>query len=181
MSMINQKVYLSKSNRANPDYVSMVRVHLEDRGYEVVEHEGGEYDKKLLVQCKYMVMVGVEQPATHNDGIVKVGKGQYMQLKNRVFNRWANNLYFSHTNDVDGKEEPVFRNVEPGKILDHDNWTTAYGSLECNMSSFRKLLRIGAPAKSKDNGLGDPIDRDIGIGELLVQPVCHLACITLFD
>ena len=174
-----RSVYLSKSNRANPDYVSMVRVYLEERGYEVIEHQGGEYDSSLLYQCKYMVMVGIDRPSSHGEGIVMVGKGQYNQLRERKNRGLDRNIYFSHTDEftspITGKpvEEPVFRSVITNGVVDEDNWTMRYGMLRCKMSSYHRMTVLASHAKRPRP---EPCDTDMD--KVIFKT--HLACITLF-
>ena len=175
-----RKVYLSKSNRANPDYVSMIRTYLEDKGYEILEHQGGTYDASLLYQCKYMVMVGIDRPSNSGEGIVMVGKGQYHQLRERINRGLDRNLYFSHTATTStiGKDEPVFRSVITNGIVDEDNWTTKYGMLRCKMSSVHRLLQIASHAKKGADHDVDKNSQHLGGGEVFFKT--HLACITLF-
>ena len=174
-----RKVYLSKSNQANPDYVSMVRVYLKDKGYEIIEHTGGPYDPRLLLQCKFMVMVGIDRPSSHGEGLVMVGKGQYNQLRERVAHGLDNNIYFSHTvtTSTIGKDEPVFRSVITSGIVDENNWTHGYGRLRCKMSSIRRLIPIASHAKKGADHDVDKSSQHLGGGTVFKT---HLACITLF-
>lgn len=192
--MSNGKIYLSKSNRANPDYVMLVRTHLEELGYEVLEHQGGDYDHNLMFEARYMVMVGQECPSKMNDGVVMVGKGQYNQMslrKARSTNYY--HLYYSHTNG-DGK--PIFKSVQLGGVVDVNNWTTGYGKLIVNINTVRSLHPRKNPIhqyrKKRPRPVPEPMDTvteklqdemmDRMEGELVDQlkPRPHLACITLF-
>lgn len=77
------KVYLAKSNRANPDLVSKVRQTLSLFNLEIVEFTGGEYSHKELLKCEYLVIVPDLNNATYNNhGDIKigVGKGLYEQF-----------------------------------------------------------------------------------------------------
>ena len=179
--MSNTKVYLSKSNRANPDYVMLVRKHLEELGYEILEHQGGEYDEKLMFRARYMVMIGQSSAA---GGTTIVGKGQYEQLRKRR-NRSTNyyHLYFTHTDD-DGK--PVFRGVVNDGVLDENNWTTGYGRLQIKngirvLRPCRRPRPVPEPMDTVTEKLQDEM-MDRMEGELVDQlkPRPHLACITLF-
>lgn len=74
------KVYLAKSNRANPDLVSSVRQTLSKYDVEVVEFKGGTYSHKQLLECDVMVIVPATDTLWREEGII-LGKGLYEQLQ----------------------------------------------------------------------------------------------------
>jgi hypothetical protein len=74
------KVYLAKSNRANPDVVSSVRQTLSKYDVEVVEFKGGTYSHKQLLECDIMVIVPATDTIWGEEGII-LGKGLYEQLE----------------------------------------------------------------------------------------------------
>ena len=74
------KVYLAKSNRANPDVVSSVRQTLSKYDVEVVEFKGGTYSHKQLLECDIMVIVPATDTIWDEEGII-LGKGLYEQLE----------------------------------------------------------------------------------------------------
>jgi hypothetical protein len=74
------KVYLAKSNRANPDVVSSVRQTLSKYDVEVVEFKGGAYSHKQLLECDVMVIVPATDTLWREEGII-LGKGLYEQLE----------------------------------------------------------------------------------------------------
>jgi hypothetical protein len=74
------KVYLAKSNRANPDLVSSVRQTLSKYDVEVVEFKGGAYSHKQLLECDMMVIVPDTHTIWREEGII-LGKGLYEQLE----------------------------------------------------------------------------------------------------
>ena len=74
------KVYLAKSNRANPDVVSSVRQTLSKYDVEVVEFKGGTYSHKQLLDCDMMVIVPATDTIWREEGII-LGKGLYEQLE----------------------------------------------------------------------------------------------------
>lgn len=55
--MKKMKVYLAKSNKANPDVVARVRQTLSNYNLEIVEFKGGTYSHKQLLECDQMVIV----------------------------------------------------------------------------------------------------------------------------
>jgi len=82
------KVYLAKSNRANPDVVTRARQILSKFNLEIVEFKGGSYSHKQLLECDYLVVV----PEGLNSSEVSVGKGLYEQIK--TFKRQKQNTKF---------------------------------------------------------------------------------------
>jgi hypothetical protein len=76
-NMNKPKVYLAKSNRANPNYVSKVRQMMEEYDIEIVEFTGGTYNSKDLVECNQLVVI----PEINKSGKVQpLGKGLYTQI-----------------------------------------------------------------------------------------------------
>ena len=73
--MLIPKVYLAKSNKANPDLVSKVRQNLTQFEVEIVEFTGGTYTHKPLLSCDLLIVV----PDLTNSDII-VGKGLYEQI-----------------------------------------------------------------------------------------------------
>jgi hypothetical protein len=154
-------VYLSKSNHSNPDQVMKVREWLDQKGFTVIEHKGGEYDESLLRQTRMMIMVGCNKI---EGGFTAVGKGQYGQLKYRVNHGLVQNYY------VAGKiyGNLILRKVLVGKIVDADNWTHNYGTLRVKMESTIRISPSHEPVPPMKSCI---IEDGINI---------HLACITLF-
>ena len=70
------KVYLAKSNRANPNLVSKVRQTLSNFNIQIVEYTGGSYNHNQLMECEQLVVV----PDLSNEEFF-VGKGLYEQIQ----------------------------------------------------------------------------------------------------
>ena len=73
------KVYLAKSNRANPDVVSSVRQIISKYNVEVVEFKGGAYSHKQLLECDMLIIVPSMDTLWREEGIT-LGKGLYEQI-----------------------------------------------------------------------------------------------------
>ncbi len=100
-----KKVYLAKSNKANPNIVSAVRQTLAKFEIEIVEFTGGQYSHDLLLCCETLIVIPDLSNVTlrydeghgiynKNDNIyeiwsVPIGKGLYEQI--RAFNNQSNN------------------------------------------------------------------------------------------
>lgn len=75
--MKKMKVYLAKSNRANPNLVARVRQTLSNYNLEIVEFKGGTYSHKPLLECEQLVVV----PEELGVDSVNVGKGLMEQIQ----------------------------------------------------------------------------------------------------
>lgn len=83
------KVYLSRSNAADPAVFSVVKAAIENLGHEVVTFNGGAYSKEPLLSCDALVVVPSAQmlpgfkkgntSTSLEDYQPDVGKGQYEQ------------------------------------------------------------------------------------------------------
>ena len=189
--MDDYRIYLSKSNRANPDYVMVVREYLNELGYKVIEHEGGAYNEDFLYTCKKMVMVGMHSPTHMNKGEVLIGKGQYHQLNGRRNRGMVQNYYFSHEEEGN----PIFRKIAEIRVMNEDNWVSEYGLFKINMHTIVRLRSPLRPiALTRDDGIERmEVERErkpkrrpkpehdsehLGAGNMFTT---HLACITLFN
>jgi hypothetical protein len=75
------RVYLAKSNRANPNIVSNVRITLNNFDVDVIEYSGGQYSNVLL-SCDYLVVVPESTPnLTDLSSEISIGKGLYEQIE----------------------------------------------------------------------------------------------------
>ena len=74
------KVYLAKSNRANPDHVSVVRQTLSNFDVEVVEYKGGEYSHDDLLKCELLFIVPDSSTYDDINDSYNVGKGLFEQI-----------------------------------------------------------------------------------------------------
>jgi hypothetical protein len=76
--MTKPKVYLAKSNKANPNLVSRVRQDLSNFNIDVIEYTGGTYTHKPLLECNLLIVVPDLSDKTNNSIII--GKGLYEQI-----------------------------------------------------------------------------------------------------
>jgi hypothetical protein len=117
------KVYLSKSNLANPNVVSKLRQLLIDNGFEVAEWTGGAYNiKEMLKNTVAMFQV------THPEGyeglpnIAIYGRGITSEFK--AAEEKKNPVYI-----YDGED---FYQVVGSKLLDENNYKTRWAKMELN-------------------------------------------------
>lgn len=71
------KVYLAKSNKANPDLVAKTRQILSKFNIEILEFKGGNYSHDIMLECDMLVVV----PYIDSDGSVIIGKGLFDQME----------------------------------------------------------------------------------------------------
>jgi hypothetical protein len=82
-----KKIYLAKSNRANPNLVSKVRETLSKFNVEIIEYTGGQYSHNSLLQCEELIVVPdiseafdfINKEFGDNHWICPIGKGLYEQ------------------------------------------------------------------------------------------------------
>lgn len=108
--MKKKKVYLAKSNHANPNKLISLRNQLKDLGVEIVEYKGGQYSNKALLECEYLIVLPSDDKATielenelmsdinYYDGeekVIKVlGKGLYTQIEDFCnLTKYSDNVY----------------------------------------------------------------------------------------
>lgn len=80
---MTKKVYLAKSNRANPDLVSRVRQMLSKFDVEIVEHTGGGYTHNLLLSCDELIVIPDLSDFKKTDEelwVTTIGKGLFEQI-----------------------------------------------------------------------------------------------------
>ncbi len=93
--MKKMKVYLAKSNRANPDVVARVRQTLSNYNLEIVEFKGGTYSHKQMLECDFLVVV----PEILNNHEFMLGKGLHEQMTSFVSkNSWEEVLFITSKN-----------------------------------------------------------------------------------
>lgn len=164
-------IYLSKSNSANPDHVMIVRKHLVDLGFNVIEHQGGEYKESNLLNAKYMVMVGYDQvfePVINNLATTTVGKGQYGQLRYREGNLNNNNFYtyFRKSEPKDDNEMRFsFWEVKKDALINAYNYSVDHGKVRVNFGK----KKIFQPLQEKTQ------TNKRTAGKIIIKR--HLACI----
>jgi hypothetical protein len=77
---MKNKIYLAKSNRANPDHLMAVRGLLSRFDVEVVEFKGGTYSHKPMLGCDLLIVVPELQGNEEDQQYVDIGKGLHEQI-----------------------------------------------------------------------------------------------------
>jgi hypothetical protein len=79
---MKQKIYLGKSNRANPDVVSRVRSILKKYDLEILEYKGGRYTDDDLLESDFMIVIPDMDNIVIGDYFINttIGKGLYGQI-----------------------------------------------------------------------------------------------------
>jgi hypothetical protein len=128
------KIYLSKSNRCNPNHVMMVRQELKDvfPNDQVVEFEGGSYDRRILEGADKIVMVAEARPKIiEQDRIIKVdiGRGLYTEAELGLAKGPKKTYYCLIDAEIDSF---TLHEVQRTVLTDIDKWTR-YGVLLADM------------------------------------------------
>jgi hypothetical protein len=123
------KVYLAKSNRANPDVVSRVRQALSKFPIQIVEYTGGQFSHAPMMECEQLVVV----PDLDDEEIV-IGKGLYEQITK--FGRSKGYEYIFVIND---EEDLTFKELNQIDIIDYDDYI-AHAVVEFCRGDGEKLV-----------------------------------------
>lgn len=123
--MLIPKVYLAKSNKANPDLVSKVRQNLSQFEVEIVEFTGGTYTHKPLLSCELLIVV---PDLTNNDIII--GKGLFEQINEFINYKDDENILIV----TNFKNETIFVDMVDDMYVDDGNDYVNYGVLSVSGS-----------------------------------------------
>ena len=107
------KVYLAKSNKANPDLVAKTRQILSKFNIDILEFVGGNYSHDKMLECDILVVV----PYIDSNTQVVIGKGLFDQIE--VFeeqNGEENICVVSNSDTVEIKE---FNNID---VINHTDY-----------------------------------------------------------
>jgi len=117
--MKKPKAYLAKSNKANPNVVSIVRDDLKQK-HTVLEYQGGTYSNKELLSSDYLFIVTEDV----TDSNVKViGKGLWNHIKD-----FGNVDKAFVVTDLKNNGEWKLACIQKTEKLQNENFTT-YGQL----------------------------------------------------
>lgn len=74
------RIYIAKSNKANPEYLLKVRDFLSKfKSVQILEYKGGSYDNTDLISADLLIVIP-DLSEGINDKRVVLGKGLYMQI-----------------------------------------------------------------------------------------------------
>lgn len=122
------KVYLAKSNRANPNVVSRVRQALSKFPIQIVEYTGGQFSHAPMMECEQLVVV----PDLEDEEIV-IGKGLYEQIS-----KFGNNNGYEYV-FVISEEDLTVKDVEQIDVIDYDDYV-AFAVIEFIRGNGNKLV-----------------------------------------
>lgn len=123
------KVYLAKSNRANPDVVSRVRQALSKFPIQIVEYTGGQFSHAPMMECEQLVVV----PDLEGDEIV-IGKGLFEQI-NKFSRGKLLDLVFVVTD-----EDLTVKDIDDIDIVTDDDYVS-YAVIQFSRGKGDKLVR----------------------------------------
>jgi hypothetical protein len=122
------KVYLAKSNRANPDVVSRVRQALSKFPIQIVEYTGGQFSHAPMMECDQLVVV----PDLEDEEVV-IGKGLYEQIS-----KFGNNNGYEYV-FVISEEDLTVKDIEQIDVIDYDDYV-AFAVIEFGRGKGDKLV-----------------------------------------
>lgn len=113
------KVYLAKSNRANPEVVTRVRQILNQFNLQTVEFKGGQYSHKDLLECEYMVVV----PDLSKEDEYIIGKGLFEQIGAFKYRKGYESICVISDEDINVKD------INEVEAFDSDDSYVEYGAI----------------------------------------------------
>ena len=113
--MSKPKVYLAKSNRANPELVNRVRQTLLNFDVEVVEFNGGKFSHAQMNNCEQLVVVPDLTNDIYDDNVI-IGKGLYGQITEFINRKGEECIFIITDNKMTVSE------IEDISIIDYDDY-----------------------------------------------------------
>ncbi len=110
------KVYLAKSNRANPNLVTRVRQALSNFQVEIVEYTGGQFSHAPMMECEQLIVV----PDLSNDEVI-IGKGLYEQIDRFSRDKGMEYVLVLSSDDLDNL---YVREIDEIEIVDYDDYVS---------------------------------------------------------
>lgn len=150
------KVYLAKSNRANPDVIMTARNILSRFNVEVVEHKGGAYSHKPLLECDLLIVIPeLSDDNYENEEYVAVGKGLFEQIqafkRNGSYNK-SDTLIVNYYHEA-SKSLGLgsLKDMEPTDPDDYVNYAELLFDSSENLGNLEQVLenRLGFKKSSK--------------------------------
>lgn len=114
------KIYLAKSNRANPDHVQAVRTTLKEFDVEVVEYKGGGYSHKPLLGCDMLVVLPELANPEEDAEYVPLGKGLHEQIF--AFQKHTNKCDLLIVYECDERWGPSITGLDELDVADTDDY-----------------------------------------------------------
>jgi len=114
------KIYLAKSNRANPDHVQAVRKTLKEFNVEIVEYTGGGYSHKPLLSCDMLVVLPELANPEEDSEYVPLGKGLHEQIS--AFEKHRNKCDLLIVYECDERFGPSISGFRSFEVADTDDY-----------------------------------------------------------
>ena len=131
------KIYLAKSNQANPDYIIQFKHYMKDYDVEIKEFRGGKYDnKEQFKDVEFLFVIG---PSRTEIGFV--GKGLYSQIKYALNHELPSFFVFDNLR---------FHQIKKLSKYDKSDWYTKYGRFQVYSASSSMSTILPINIKVKD-------------------------------
>ena len=87
------RIYIAKSNKANPDYLLKVRDFLSKfKSVQILEYKGGSYDNTDLISADLLIVIP-DLSEGIDDKRVVLGKGLYMQIDDFLLHQSIDGIF----------------------------------------------------------------------------------------
>jgi len=133
------KVYLAKSNRANPDVVSRVRQALSKFPIQIVEYTGGQFSHAPMLECEQLVVVpALDDEIVIGKGLIGkglIGKGLYEQII-----RFGGKKGYEYVFVINDEEDLTYKEIENIEIISFEDYL-AHAVVEFCVGDGEKLVK----------------------------------------
>lgn len=116
--MNKSKIYLAKSNKANPDDLISVRGLLSKYDVEVVEYKGGTFSHKPMLECDKLFILPDLSYYNEDEDILGIGKGLHQQIEEWKTYKDSEEVYMI----VNPDDDYYLRRVIDLDIDDYDDY-----------------------------------------------------------
>lgn len=123
---MENKIYLAKSNTANPDNLMVVRKLLSQFDVEVVEFKGGNYSHDEMLNCDMLLVLPDLTTYDLSDDMVVVGKGLGSQLEEWYEYNSDNCFIITDTSKLDDCSLQELDYLDELGESDYRNYARAY-------------------------------------------------------
>ena len=116
------RVYIAKSNKANPEYLLKIRDFLSKfKSVQILEYQGGGYDNTDLISSDILIVIPDLSEGIKDKRVV-LGKGLYMQIDDFINHQSIDGLFIVTGIDKSGKIDYAYIN----EVTEDDDFNDDY-------------------------------------------------------
>jgi hypothetical protein len=137
---MKSKIYLAKSNKANPDQLMAVRAMLSRFNVEVVEYNGGTYSHKPMLECDKLFILPDLSNYDEDEDYVGIGKGLHQQIAE--WKTYKSSEVYAVVNDSDDYYLREVIDLDINDSDDYINYSFAVLDYNYTVTMLTKLTKF---------------------------------------